>query len=157
MPFKDEQEKGSDSETKDPGRILALDLGTQRVGVAVCDELRLTVRALPAIPRTSWKRLLVAVSELCEEFDAKMLVIGLPLRLDGTEGDAAAEARRLARNFGLSLKIPIHLQDERLTSFEAESALREAGYSGAEIKDRVDGEAAAIILRDFLSRTPAEI
>ena len=107
MPFKDEQEKGADSETigKVPGRILALDLGTRRVGVAVCDELRLTVRALPLIPRTSWKRLLVAVSELCEEFDAKMLVIGLPLRLDGTEGDAAAESRRLARNFGLSLGI----------------------------------------------------
>ena len=155
MPFKDEQEKGADSESKVPGRILALDLGTLRVGVAVCDELRLTVRALPAIPRTSWKRLLVAVSELCEEFDAESLVIGLPLRLDGTEGDAAAEARRLARNFGLSLKIPIHLQDERLTSVEAESGLREAGYRGAEIKDRVDGEAAAIILRDFLSRTPS--
>ena len=157
MPFKDEQEKGADSETKGKGsgRILALDLGTRRVGVAVCDELRLTVRALPAIPRTSWKRLLAAVSELCERFDAESLVIGLPLRLDGTEGDSAAEARRLARNFGLSLKIPIHLQDERLTSFEAESTLREAGYGGAEIKDRVDSEAAAIILSDFLSQTSA--
>lgn len=155
MPFTDEQEKGADSETKGPGRILALDLGTRRVGVAVCDELRLTARALPALQRTSWKRLLLAVSGLCEEFDARMLVIGLSLRLDGTEGDAAAEARRLARNFGLSLAIPIHLQDERLTSREAESALREAGYGPSEIKERVDSEAAAIILRDFLSRTPA--
>ena len=155
MSFTDGQEKGADSATGGPGRILALDLGTKRVGVAVCDELRLTVRALPALPRTSWKRLLSAVSELCEEFDAGMLVIGLPLRLDGTEGDAAADARRLARNFGLSLKIPVHLQDERLTSVEAESALREAGYKGSEIKDRVDGEAAAIILRDFLSQSSA--
>jgi putative Holliday junction resolvase len=153
MPFKDEQEKGPGGGTKAPGRILALDLGTKRVGVAVCDELRLTVRALRALQRTSWKRLLLAVSELCEQFDAESLVIGLPLRLDGTEGDAATEARRLARNFGLSLKIPIHLQDERLTSREAESALREAGYAGAEIKDRVDSEAAAIILRDYLSQT----
>lgn len=156
MPFNAEQEKGPGGGTPGRGRILALDLGSKRVGVAVCDELRLTVRALPALPRTSWKRLLLAVSELCEEFDAESLVIGLPLRLDGTEGDAASESRRLARNFGLSLEIPVHLQDERLTSFEAESALREAGYKGAEIKDRVDSEAAAIILRDFLSRTPAE-
>lgn len=157
MPSKEEQKEGPGVGTKGPGRILALDLGTKRVGVAVCDELRLTVRALPALPRTSWKRLLLAVSELCEEFDAESLVIGLPLRLDGTEGDAALDARRIARNFGLSLEIPVHLQDERLTSVEAESALREAGYAGAEIKDRVDGEAAAIILRDFLSRTPAAI
>lgn len=157
MPSKEEQKEGPGGGTKGPGRILALDLGTKRVGVAVCDELRLTVRALPPLPRTSWKRLLLAVSELCEEFDAESLVIGLPLRLDGTEGDAAEDARRIARNFGLSLKIPVHLQDERLTSFEAESVLREAGYARAEIKDRVDGEAAAIILRDFLSRTPAAI
>jgi putative Holliday junction resolvase len=153
MPFKDEQEKGPGVETKGSGRVLALDLGTKRVGVAVCDELRLTVRPLPAIQRTSWKRLLLAVSELCEQFDAESLVIGLPLRLDGTEGDAATEARRLARNFGLSLKIPVHLQDERLTSKEAESALREAGYAGAEITERVDSESAAIILRDYLSQT----
>ncbi len=152
MPLKDEQEKGLSVETKSPGRVLALDLGTKRVGVAVCDELRLTVRPLPALPRTSWKRLLLAVSELCERFDAESLVIGLPLRLDGTEGDAAQEARRVARNFGLSLTIPVHLQDERLTSKEAESALREAGYSGSEITERVDSEAAAIILRDHLSQ-----
>lgn len=155
MPFKDEQEKGAGVGTKGPGRVLALDLGTKRVGVAVCDELRMTVRPLRALPRTSWKRLLIAVSELCEQFDAESLVIGLPLRLDGTEGDAATEARRLARNFGLSLEIPVHLQDERLTSREAESALREAGYAGAEIKDRVDSESAAIILRDYLSQTSA--
>src|SRR5688500_12559960 len=144
MPFTDEQEKGPGVGAKDPVRIIALDLGTVRVGVAVCDELRLTVRPLPALARTSWKRLLLAVSELCERFDAESLVIGLPLRLDGTEGDAALEARRLARNFGLSLKIPVHLQDERLTSMEAESALREAGYTRQEITARVDSEAAAI-------------
>jgi putative Holliday junction resolvase len=157
MPFKDEQEKGSGAGTKGPGRVLALDLGAKRVGVAVCDELRLTVRPLPALHRTNWKRLLLAVSELCERFDAESLVIGLPLRLDGTEGDAAQDARRLARNFGLSLEIHVHLQDERLTSKEAESALREAGYSGSEITGRVDSEAAAIILRDYLSQTASPL
>lgn len=151
MPVFDEQIKGPGVQTKGPGRILSLDLGTKRVGVAVCDELRLTVRPLQALPRTSWKRLLLAISELCERFDAESLVIGLPLRLDGTEGDAAREARRIARNLLFSLKLPVHLQDERLTSKEAEDTLREAGYRGTEITSRVDSEAAAIILRDFLT------
>lgn len=155
MPSVEEQENGRGAEPEGSGRVISLDLGTRRVGVAVCDELRLTVRTLPAIPRTSWKRLLLAVSELCEEFDAECLVIGLPLRLDGTEGDAALEAQRIARNLRLSLKLPVHLQDERLTSKEAEASLREAGYVGQEISKRVDSESAAIILRDFLSRPPA--
>ncbi|MCA1634137.1 MAG: Holliday junction resolvase RuvX [Acidobacteria bacterium] len=155
MPFFDEQLKGPGEETKVPGRILSLDLGTKRVGVAVCDELRLTVRPLQALQRTNWKRLLLAISELCEQFDAESLVIGLPLRLDGTEGDAAREAYRIARNLRLSLKLPVHLQDERLTSKEAEAALREEGYRRGEIKSRLDSEAAAIILRDFLTHLSA--
>jgi putative Holliday junction resolvase len=152
MPFVDDQKKRPGEASKGSGRILSLDLGTLRVGVAVCDELRMTVRPLQALPRTSWKRLLLAVSELCRQFDAESMVIGLPLRLDGSEGDAALEARRIARNLSLSLKLPIHLQDERLTSKEAEAALREAGYKGTEINARIDSEAAAIILRDYLSQ-----
>ena len=153
MPLSVEQKSGSGEQPRSPGRILALDLGTRRVGVAVCDELRLTVRPLPALQRTSWKRLLLAVTELCERFDAETLVVGLPLRMDGTEGDAALEARRIAGNLRLSLPLPVHLQDERLTSLEAEASLREAGYAGLEIKERVDSESAAIILRDYLSRS----
>lgn len=135
------------------GRLLALDIGAKRVGVALSDELGLTVRPLPALPRTNWKKLLREVSELCGQFDVKGVVVGLPLRLDGREGDAAAEARRLARNFGLSLPCPVYLQDERLTSKEAEAALRGAGHDEKGVKAHVDSEAAAIILRDYLSRS----
>ena len=134
------------------GRLLALDIGTKRVGVAVSDELRLTTRPLPALSRTNWKKLLRDVSELCGQFDVEGVVVGLPLRLDGSEGDAAAEAQRLARNFGLSLKCPVVLQDERLTSREAESELRADGRDEVEIKGPVDSQAAAIILRDYLGR-----
>src|SRR5436190_17491917 len=87
----------------EPGRLLALDLGTRRVGVAVSDELRLSVRPLPALARGSWKKLLRAIALLCEQFDARGVVVGLPLRLDGVEGEAAREARRIARNLELSL------------------------------------------------------
>ncbi|HYX43250.1 MAG TPA: Holliday junction resolvase RuvX, partial [Pyrinomonadaceae bacterium] len=98
------------------------------------------------------KKLLREVKDLREQFDARGVVIGLPLRLDGTEGDAAQEARRIARNLELSLAVPVYLQDERLTSREAEAALREEGYVGDEVKARVDSAAAALILRDFLAR-----
>jgi len=134
------------------GRLLALDLGEKRVGVAVSDELRITVRPLPFLRRTSWKQLLSTVAALLQSFDAQALVIGLPLNLDGTEGHAAQEARRLARNFELSLKVPVHLQDERLTSKEAEAALRDSGHSSKELHRFVDSESAAIILRDFIAK-----
>jgi putative Holliday junction resolvase len=132
------------------GRVLAIDMGSKKVGLAVSDELRLTVRALPPLPRTPWKRLLSSLAELCEQFDVRSIVLGLPLRLDGAEGDAAQEIRRLGRNLRLSLKLPLFFQDERLTSKEAESSLRERGLRAFEISDRVDSEAASIILSDFL-------
>ena len=132
------------------GRVLAIDMGSKRVGLAVSDELRLTTRALPALPRTPWKRLLSSLAELCEQFDVRSIVLGLPLRLDGTEGDAAQEVRRVGRNLQLSLKLPLYFQDERLTSREAESYLRGRGLKQREISDRIDSEAASIILRDFL-------
>ena len=134
------------------GRLLALDIGTKRVGVAVSDELGLTVRPLAALSRTNWKKLLRDVSELCGQLDVKGVVVGLPLRLDGSEGEAAAEAQRLARNFGLSLECPVVLQDERLTSREAESVLRAEGRDEGEVKKLVDSQAAVIILRDYLAR-----
>ena len=151
MPGNKDQDVVPEELRRASGRLLALDIGTKRVGVAVSDELGLTARPLPALPRTNWKRLLRDVSELCREFDVKGVVVGLPLRLDGSEGDAAAEARRLARNFGLSLPCPVFLQDERLTSKEAEAELRRAGHAESEIKGLVDSHAAEIILRDYLA------
>jgi putative Holliday junction resolvase len=135
-----------------PGRLLALDLGARRVGVAVSDELRLTVRPLPALQRSNWKKLLREIVELRGRFDARGVVVGLPLRLDGTEGEAATEARRIARNLKLSLGVPVFLQDERLTSRAAEATLRARRLAPAEVKGRVDSTAAALILRDFLAR-----
>lgn len=133
------------------GRLLALDLGQKRVGVAISDELQLTVRPLAPLRRTNWKELLSAVTELIKNFDAQGLVIGLPLNLDGTESDGAREARRLARNFALSLSVPVFLQDERLTSCAAEVSLQQSGHDVAAMRERVDSEAASIILHDFLA------
>ncbi len=134
------------------GRILALDLGTKRVGVAVCDELQITVRPLCVIPRHSWKELLRKISALIEEFDAVALVLGLPYNFDGSESEMSMEARRLQRNFSLSLKIPVYFQDERLTSMAADRFLREQRLDDRQIRKQIDSNAAAFILNDFLAR-----
>lgn len=134
------------------GRLVALDLGTKRIGVAVSDELQITVRGVETIERTGWKKLLLRVKEILAGFDAVALVIGLPYNFDGSESEMSQEARRLARNFSLSLEIPVILQDERVTSYEAKGRLWKEGVSEKELRKRVDNEAAAIILSDFIDR-----
>lgn len=133
------------------GRIVALDIGTKRVGVAVCDERQIAIRPLPVVLRRSWKELLKRISAFIEEFDAIALVLGLPYNFDGSESDMSFEARRLARNFSLSLSIPVFLQDERLTSKSAQQNLYDRGFTMREIYKRIDSEAATIILSDFLA------
>ena len=145
-----------DNSSNLPGRLVALDLGAKRVGVAVCDELRITVTPLSLIERRSWKDLLRRVAEIVEGYDARGLIIGLPLNMDGSEGFAAEEAMTVAENFRRSLNVPDYLQDERLTSVEAHSVMRAAGEKDEAINRRIDSESAAIILRDFMatSRNP---
>ena len=132
------------------GRIIALDIGTKKIGVAVCDEMQIAVRPLPVIARKSWKELLVKVVSLIEEFDAIALVLGLPYNFDGAENEMTADVRRLHRNFSLSLKIPVFMQDERLTTRTASDRLHEQGYNFKEILKRLDSEAAKIILSEFI-------
>ncbi|MFL6469044.1 MAG: Holliday junction resolvase RuvX [Pyrinomonadaceae bacterium] len=137
------------------GRIVAIDPGTKRVGVAVSDENRLVSRPLQVIDRTSWKKLLSEIRAVLNEFDAKALVIGLPLETNGEESAMSLEAREMARKFQLSLNIPIFLQDERVTSYEAKSRLWSAGIDRKTARKSVDGEAAVVILNDFLERISA--
>ena len=134
------------------GRLLALDLGTKRIGVAVSDELQFTVRHVCVLERKSWKKVLKQVISFLEEFDAVGLVLGLPYNTDGSESEMSLEARRLARNFSLSLDVPVFLQDERLTTYTARGNMRELGFSEKEMRRRVDSEAAAIILSDFIEQ-----
>ena len=132
------------------GRIVSLDLGTKWIGVAVSDELQMLTRPVRTITRTSWKKTLLLVKDILNEFDAVALVIGLPYNFDGSESEMSAEARRIAKNFSLSLNVPVLLQDERATSYEAKHRLWERGTALKDTNKRVDSEAAAIILSDFL-------
>ena len=137
--------------------IVALDLGEKRIGVAVCDALSISITRLQALPRSSWKQMLRDVADLVHRFDAQTVVIGLPLRLNGSNGDAAIEAERIAGNFARSLAVPVYLQDERLSSVEAEQNLRAEGRSRDSVSALVDSEAAAVILRDFLEGSQKRI
>jgi putative Holliday junction resolvase len=139
------------------GPILALDLGQKLVGVAVSDERLVTAKRLQPLQRSNWKKLLQDLGQLVKRFDAQTIVVGLPLRLDGTIGDAAKEARRLATNLAKSVDLPVYLQDERLTSRAAMENLKAEGVKPDDIPKLIDGEAAAMILRDFLETDQTRI
>jgi len=134
------------------GRIVSIDPGTKRIGVAVSDELRVVTTPLPAIQKTSWKRLLADVGAVIAKFDAVLLVVGLPLNTDGTESPMSELARDWARKFSLSLDVPVVLQDERVTSYEARRRLWDKRISPRETRNLIDSQAAAVILGDFLDR-----
>jgi putative Holliday junction resolvase len=111
----------------------------------------LTVRPLEPIQRRNWKDLLYRIQVHIRGLDVRAIVVGLPLNLDGSEGAAATNARDVAENLRKSTGIEVYLQDERLTTEEARARLKSIRDAG-EIERRVDSEAAAIILQDFLSQ-----
>jgi putative holliday junction resolvase len=134
------------------GRIISVDPGTKFVGIAVSDETQLIARPLKTLTRTSWKKLLSDIKDMVSDFDAVALVVGLPLGFDGARIEMTYEAESIARKLALSLNIPIFLQDERVTTYEARKRLWDRGVTPDETKAEVDAEAASIILSDFLSR-----
>jgi putative Holliday junction resolvase len=137
-------------------RVMALDYGARAIGVAVSDELRLTARPLATIrrDRLGAARAIERICALAAEYEVSTLVVGLPLRMDGTPGDAAAQIERFIRELQRQLQIPVVAQDERLTSREADQMLRERGASLSERRARCDEYAAAIILQDYLAAHP---
>ena len=130
--------------------VLALDLGEKLVGAAVSDDRLVTIKRLAPLKRSNWKRLLQELVTLITRYDAQTVVIGLPLNLDGTGGEAAEKARQVATNLARSITQPVYLQDERLTSVEAMENLKAEGHKPGDIPGLIDGEAAAMILRDFI-------
>lgn len=130
------------------GRVLGVDYGTRRVGLALSDSARtvaLPYRTLPAGPQ-----LLDAIAAVVEREGVVEVVVGLPLGLRGQETERTREVRAFAEKLQARLGIPVHLVDERLTSLEAERRLREAGRKPSREKHRVDQVAAMLILESFL-------
>lgn len=133
------------------GRILALDPGTKRVGVAISDALGITAQPLEVIAAD---RALERISELIDEYDVEQVVVGLPISLDGSEGSSAAAARSLGEKVRRSVPIPVAYVDERFTTRTAEASLIEANVRRRRRKDVVDKVAAAVILREYLAARP---
>jgi len=133
------------------GRILALDVGTRRIGVAVSDALGITAQGLTTIQRKNKKTDLAALRAVLEQYEVAEVVVGFPLRMSGEEGAMSekmtAFAEQLRKQFGL----PVHLWDERLTSAEANRVLRTTDMSIEKRAGAVDRMAAVLILQSFLA------
>lgn len=135
----------------DRGRVLALDLGDARIGTALSDPERRVAVPLGTI-RTGAPGDVKAVAELVVEHEVALVVVGHPLRLSGERGTRARHAEAFADAIRSMLDVPVVLQDERLTTAEAERGLREAGAKGRRRRRAVDRSAATIILRSYLDR-----
>ena len=132
------------------GRVLALDPGSARIGVAVSDPLRIVASPLEVIPVEEF---LDRLPELLSEYQPTEIVVGLPIGLSGREGPAAESARQFGEQVGAASGLPVHFVDERFTTATAESALLEGGVKRRSRRQKVDRVAAAVILRQFLDRT----
>ncbi len=132
------------------GRILAIDYGRKRFGLAVSDEAGVTARPLAILERTNRRDDLRRLRLVAREHDVKQIVVGLPLRLDGTTGDMAKEAKRFATRLAQHLGVTVEMMDERLTSWEA-AQIPVSSKSRAAKKVTRDHVAAAVILRDYLA------
>jgi len=136
-------------------RILALDLGTKTIGLAVSDPLGLTAQGLPTLQRSNRRADLTQLRELVEALGVARVVVGHPLHLKGYAGARAKEAERFADWLRAELAVPVELFDERLTTAEAERRLREAKVSRAKRKQVVDQMAATLLLEAYLDRQAA--
>lgn len=132
------------------GRLVALDLGEVRVGVAVSDPLGLTASPAGWFPRRGGARDLESVRRLVAEHEAVGVVVGHPLLLSGVEGDKAKESEAFAERLRAGIEVPVVLWDERLTTVQAERAMIEGGVRREKRRGAVDAVAAAILLQSYL-------
>jgi putative Holliday junction resolvase len=135
----------------EPGRILGLDLGQSRIGVAISDPDRRVAVPLGTV-RTGAPEDVKAIAAMVKEQGITAIVVGQPLSLSGRKGEAADHAEKFAQALGDFLKLPVFLQDERLTTVEADRQLAEAGLRGRDRRRVVDQTAATLILQAYLDR-----
>lgn len=134
------------------GGVLAFDFGLVRIGVAVGDWETRLAHPLETITGEANDQRFGRIAALIGEWQAAALVVGLPLNMDGTEHDLSRRARRFANQLQGRFRLPVTLVDERLTSFDADLRLREAGVKGRERKGLDDALAAQQILQDFFDQ-----
>ena len=137
-----------------PSRVIGIDLGARRIGVALTDELGMTAQPHATIHRRGGQRDLDAIAELVRTHRAGRVVLGLPLSPEGEHGRAARSVEAFAERLRGALDVPVELCDESFSTVEAQEVLLAADLSRARRKEVVDKVAAAIILRRWLDRHP---
>lgn len=136
-----------------PRRILAVDYGRKRIGLALSDALGLTAQPLATLVRVNRQNDLRRLREACRTHGVTHIIVGHPLHMTGEAGEMANEAARFAARLEKEIGIGVELVDERLTSWEAEQMVAET-KSSARRRKPLDDMAAAVLLRDYLERTP---
>ena len=131
-------------------RVLALDVGDKRVGVAISDPSQIIARSLKVIQRGSRRADFAAVARLVEEYEVETVVVGHPRSLDGTVGEQAKKVEHYAAGLTEVLAVPVLLWDERFSTVSADRLMKEAGLRGKKKRERIDAVAAAVILQDYL-------
>lgn len=135
-------------------RIMAIDYGSRRIGLAVSDELGITAQGLPTLHRTNTRNDFDHLRRTIKHYAVGQIVVGLPLRMSGDTGIQSDKAEAFAEELRVRFKLPVHLFDERLTSVEANRVLDSADMSSRRRKEVVDQLAAVLILQAFMeSRT----
>ncbi len=133
-------------------RVLGLDIGDRRVGIAVSDETRTIATPYGAYARRSAFEDAVHLAQLAQDVRATAIVAGLPLNMNGTEGEQAAKIRALAEAVAREAGLPLHYMDERLTSAEVDRAMIEGGLSRRTRKERSDALSAVLVLQAWLDQ-----
>ena len=133
-------------------KILAVDYGDSRTGLATCDRTEfLTSPITPQITVKARDKVAARVCEVAKEIEAELIVIGLPLNMDGTEGERAEKSRKLGKTLQIWSGLPVRMWDERQSTCEAADILDEVGTFGAHRKAILDSVSATVILEDYLA------
>ena len=137
------------------GRVMALDVGSKRIGVAVTDPLGITAQGLDTIQRQNKRRDFEVLRQILEKYEVREIVVGLPLRLSGAEGTQSEKMRAFAETLRSQFGVTVHLWDERWTSTEANRLLRETELSIKKRGQAVDRMAAILILQSWMEAHPS--
>ena len=132
------------------GRVLGLDVGSRRIGIAISDPLGITAQGLETLQRRNKRQDLAALERVIREYAVREIVVGLPLRMSGAEGTQSAKMQGFAEDLRKRFRLPVHLWDERLTSAEANRLLRETELSIEKRAKAVDRMAAILILQGWM-------
>jgi putative holliday junction resolvase len=152
--FSEDPEEGrsGDEPTRElpAGRVLGLDVGSRRIGVAVSDPLGITAQGLETLQRSTKRRDFEHLQQVIQEYDVREIVVGLPLRMSGAEGIQSDKMQVFAEELRKRFRLPVHLWDERLTSAEANRLLRQTDLSIERRGKAVDRMAAILILQGWM-------